>query len=466
MAEKRVLVLGLDCATPQLVFDRWSDRLPHLASLMQRGMYGLLRSCIPPTTVPAWSCMMSGKHPGTLGCYGFRNRSDYSYDGLSFATSKAIRDDRVWDILSRAQRKVILVGIPQTYPPKPVNGLMVTCFLTPDTSCRYTHPPELAREIQAAVGDYMLDVKNFRTEDKAALLEQIYAMTRQRFTLFKHFLRTKPWDFAMLVDMGIDRVHHGFWKYMDPEHPKHEQGSPYAQAVFNYYRFLDEQIGDVLKTVDDRTVILVVSDHGARTMQGGFCINEWLIRENYLAIADKPAGVVPLSKATIDWPRTRAWGEGGYSARLFMNVRGREPQGCIPRADYERVRTEIKRKLEATTDNRGTPLGTRVFRPEDVYAKINGIPPDLIVYFGDLAWRSIGSIGLNTLHTFENDLGPDDANHAEDGIFIMVDPEHRTAPRQHRSSGFSIVDIAPTILNLLGLPVPPDMEGGSISCDS
>lgn len=463
MPGKKVLVLGLDCATPQLVFDRWSARLPHLASLIQRGMYGPLRSCIPPITVPAWSCMMSGKDPGTLGCYGFRNRCDYSYDGLSFATSKAIRDDRVWDILSRAHRKVILVGIPQTYPPTPVNGLMVSCFLTPDTSCRYTYPQELAGEIQATVGEYMLDVKNFRTEDKAGLLEQIYEMTGKRFTLFKHFLRTKPWDFAMIVEMGIDRVHHGFWKYMDPQHPKYERGSPYAETIFNYYRFLDEQIGDILKMVDERTVILVVSDHGARAMQGGFCINEWLIRENYLAISEKPDGVVPLSKAKIDWARTLAWAEGGYYSRLFMNVQGREPQGCIPRPDYERVRSEIRKKLEATTDSRGNPLGTRAFRPEDVYSTINGVAPDLIVYFGDLAWRSIGSIGLNTLHTFENDMGADDANHAEDGIFIMLDPGHRGIPQQNGKTGISIVDIAPTILNLLGLPVPPDMEGRVIN---
>jgi len=463
MPGKKVLVFGLDCATPQLVFDQWSARLPHLASLMQRGMYGLLRSCVPPITIPAWSCMMSGKHPGTLGCYGFRNRCDYSYDGLSFATSKAIRDDRVWDILSRARQQVILVGIPQTYPPTPVNGLMVSCFLTPDTSCQYTHPPELAREIQETVGDYLLDVKNFRTEDKAALLEQIYEMTGKRFALFKHFLRTKPWDFAMIVEMGIDRVHHGFWKYMDTAHPKHEQESPYAQAVFNYYRFLDEQIGNIVQTLDDRTVILVVSDHGAQTMRGGFCINEWLIREKYLVIAEKPDGVIHLNRAKIDWSRTQVWAEGGYYARLFMNVQGREPQGCIPRSDYERVRGELKRKLEETTDNRGKPLGTRVFRPEDVYAKINGIPPDLFVYFGDLAWRSIGSIGLNSLHTFENDLGPDDANHAEDGIFIMVDPGCRGVSRQQRRTGVSIVDIAPTILDALGLPVPPDMEGSVIN---
>ena len=461
MADKKVLIIGLDCATPQLVFDKWAAQLPAIASLMNRGSYGLLRSCVPPITVPAWSCMMSGKSPGALGCYGFRNRSDHSYEGLAFATSRAIKDDRVWDILSRAGKKVILVGVPQTYPPTPVNGLMVTCFLTPDTSCQYTYPRELAAEIKACVGDYILDVDDYRTENKEQILSQIYEMTEKRFSLFKHFLQTKPWDFAMMVEMGIDRMHHGFWKYMDPEHPKYEPGSKFENAIFDYYKFVDGKIADLLTAADDSATVLIVSDHGARTMKGGFCINEWLMREGYLAIAEKPAKPLPIGKVKMDWPKTMAWGEGGYYSRLFLNVKGREPQGAIEPGDYERVRTELIEKLEATRDENSRLIGTRVFRPQDVYTEINGVPPDLIVYLGNLAWRSIGSIGLGVLYTFENDMGPDDANHAQDGIFIMHDPQQQTGSPVKRD-GLNITDIAPTVLKLLGLPTPAGMEGKAI----
>jgi len=460
MADRKVLIIGLDCATPQFVFDEWADQLPAIASLMNRGSHGLLRSCVPPITVPAWSCMMSGKSPGTLGCYGFRNRSDYSYEGMSFATSRAIKEDRVWDILSRAGKKVILVGVPQTYPPTPVNGLMVTCFLTPDTSCQYTHPRELAAEIKACVGDYMLDVDDFRSDNKEQVLAQIYEMTEKRFGLFKHFLQTKPWDFAMMVEMGVDRMHHGFWKYMDSEHPKHEQGSKFKDAIFEYYKYIDAKIADLLTAVDENTVVFIVSDHGARTMKGGFCINEWLMREGYLTIAEKPEKPMPIGKVKIDWQKTMAWGEGGYYSRLFLNVKGREPQGCIDPGDYERVRAELIKKLEATRDENGRLIGTRVFRPQDIYSEINGVPPDMIVYFGNLAWRSIGSIGLGVLHTFENDMGSDDANHAQDGIFIMCDRQ-QACPSVKRE-GLNITDIAPTVLHLLGLPVPADMEGKAI----
>ena len=110
MSERKVIVLGLDCATPQLVFDRWAHELPALSWLMQNGVYGPLKSCIPPITIPAWLSMMTGKDPGQLGCYGFRNRSDYSYQGLSFATSKMVTAATVWDILGREQKQVILLG--------------------------------------------------------------------------------------------------------------------------------------------------------------------------------------------------------------------------------------------------------------------------------------------------------------------------------------------------------------------
>src|SRR5210317_1929761 len=107
MKDKRVMVIGLDCLAPQFVLDRWVDQLPNIKSLLSKSAYGPLKSCVPPITVPAWACMTTSKNPGTLGIYGFRNRFDYSYDGLSIASSKAIKEDRVWDILSQAGKKVI-----------------------------------------------------------------------------------------------------------------------------------------------------------------------------------------------------------------------------------------------------------------------------------------------------------------------------------------------------------------------
>src|SRR5215469_10491794 len=165
-ARKRVMVIGLDCAAPELVFDRRLNDLPNLKSICRSGLHGLLRSCDPPITVPAWSVMMSSKSPGRLGVYGFRNRADYSYNRYSIANSLAIKEDRLWDILSRSGKRSIVIGVPGTYPPRALNGLMVTDFLAPDTTCEYTHPPQLKQEIERLVGEYILDVRDFRSGNK------------------------------------------------------------------------------------------------------------------------------------------------------------------------------------------------------------------------------------------------------------------------------------------------------------
>ncbi|MEX0817640.1 MAG: alkaline phosphatase family protein [Gaiellales bacterium] len=456
---KRVLVLGLDCAAPQLVFGPWRDELPTIRDLTDRGAWGVLRSCDPPITVPAWSSMTSSRSPGALGFYGFRNRRDHSYDALSFADSRAVRVPRVWDLLSARGRPVVVLGVPQTYPVSRVNGVMVSCFLTPDTeTSQYTYPAELKEEIEGLVGRYMVDVPDFRTDDKERLLADIEEMTEKRFRVAEHLAETRPWDLFFLVEMGTDRIHHGFWRFGDPEHRLYEQGNRYEHAMLDYYRALDGKLGRLMRFADDDTAVLVVSDHGAKRMDGGICVNEWLRREGYLVLREEPEAAVRLTPDMIDWPRTTAWGEGGYYSRVFLNVEGREPEGTVTPDDYERVRGELKEKLEALGDDEGRPIGTVAHRPEDLYDEQNGIPPDLLVYFGDLYWRSVGQVGTGTVHVFENDTGPDDANHAHEGLYILAAegvPAGEGPTRDLR-------DIAPTILELLGEPVPADMEGRSL----
>lgn len=455
---RKILVIGLDCATPQLVFERWVDELPHIKKVMAQGVYGQLESTIPPITVPAWTSMMSGKSPGVLGFYGFRNRKNYSYDEMYFATSRAVKEDRVWDILSRVGKRSILVGVPQTYPPRPLNGLMISGFLAPDTDSQYTYPAELKKEIESQVGEYILDVKKFRTEDKDYLIRQIYQMTENRFQVVDYLMKSKEWDFFMFVEMGIDRIHHGLWKYFDERHPKYQSDSPYRDVLREYYRYVDDQVGRLLSKVDDDTVVFIVSDHGAQRMDGGICINEWLIREGYLRLKSRPDEISPLAHDNIDWPRTKAWGSGGYYGRLFLNVKGREPQGVVEPQDYEQVRDELIAKLEAIEDEEGANINTRVFKPQEIYPQVRNVAPDLIIYFGNLAWRSVGSVGFDDIRTFENDTGPDDANHSQHGIFVMSNSG--LAPGE--ISGLHVMDMAPTVLRLFDVPIPEDMEGNSI----
>jgi len=453
---RKVLIIGLDCAPPDLVFEKWKNDLPVLRGLMEKGVYGPLKSTDPPITIPAWTSMVTSKNPGRLGLYGIRNRLDYSYDKMIFANSLLVKEDTLWDILSRHEKKVALLGVPQTYPPKSVNGHMITCFLTPDTNSNYTYPESLKGEIRSWVGEYLLDVDNFRTEEKDKLLEQIYEMTEKQFKVALHLLREKEWDFFMMVEMGVDRIHHGFWKFHDPKHIKYEPGSKYENAIRDYYLYVDRNVGELLSHIDSETTVLVVSDHGAKAMVGGVCVNEWLMQKGYLHLKEKPAGVIPFGKAKVDWKRTMAWGEGGYYSRIFLNVKGREPEGVIDPSDYERIREDLRKALEAITDDQGINIGTKVYKPEEIYSEVRRIPPDMIVYFGNLSWRSVGSVGLGSILTFENDTGPDDANHDTHGIFIMGGG---SVMARGLREGLNLLDVAPTVLNLMGVDIPGDMEG-------
>ena len=456
---KRVMIIGLDCAEPSLVLGRFRDQLPTLSALADAGAYGRLESVVPPITVPAWSCMMSSRTPGDLGIYGFRNRADHSYDGLFIANGAAVKEPRLWDILGRRGLRSIVLGVPGTFPVRPLNGVMVSCFLTPSTQSQYTFPPALRNEVEDVVGEYLFDCTEFRTEDKDDLLRQIYEMTDRRFKLADHFLSTKPWELFAMVEMGTDRIHHGFWKDMDPAHRKHVPDGAHERAILDYHVHVDSLLGDLLRHADDETAVLVVSDHGAKRMDGGIRINEWLRQEGLLSLQREPEDRSSTRDCGIDWPRTRVWAEGGYYSRVFLNVEGREPEGTIPAADYERFRDELIERISAIPDELGRPIPTKVFRPEDVYPEINGVAPDLIVHFGDLYWRAVGTVGGDEgIYTFDNDTGPDDANHAQHGMFILRAPGVEPGLRE----GAHLLDVAPTVLELLGQPVPQAMRGASL----
>ncbi|MDX2215792.1 MAG: alkaline phosphatase family protein [Oculatellaceae cyanobacterium bins.114] len=453
----RLIIIGLDCMEPSLVFDQWRSDLPNLSRLMATGSYGRLESSIPAITVPAWSCMMSGRDPGELGIYGFRNRADRTYGKMAIADGRAVKFPRLWDVLGEAGWTVAVLSVPGTSPPYAVNGSLVSCFLTPNTDTPYTHPPQLAAQINAWMPDFLLDVPHFRSDEKERILKNIYSLCDQRFTLAEKLLAQDSPDFLMLVDMGVDRIHHSFWKPMDPRHPQYEPNSPYANAIHDYYCYVDRRVGELLAQCSDETAVLVVSDHGARPLMGGICVNEWLIKEGYLTLKATPSEPKSLDEVEVDWSRTKAWGAGGYYGRIFLNVQGREPQGTIPIAEYEKERSQLAEKLVTIPDPNGNPLNNRVFKPQQIYQKVRGVAPDLIAYFEELAWRSVGTVGSGTLHTLDNDTGPDDANHAPFGLMIFHDPKN---PKNgQRLEGAQLYDILPTLLSRYEIKPPVGLRG-------
>ena len=456
---RKALLIGLDCAAPDLLFNRFADKLPNFRRMMEKGVYGKLESSDPPITIPAWTVMASSRSPGFLGLYGFRHRRDNSYKDIWIASSRRVRAKRIWDCVAEAGGKSCLVGVPPSYPPFPVEGWLVGGFITPDTNRNYTYPEELAREIKEVVGEYLVDVE-FRIEDKRSLVKDLFEMTEKHFEVVKHLMRTRDWSFFMFVEIGLDRIHHAFWKYFDENHSLHVPGSEFEGVMEDYYVLLDEKVGELLELLDDDTIVFVASDHGGKPMKGAFCVNTWLEKQGLLKLKRPVEKVVRLNDADVDWENTVAWGWGGYYARIFLNLKGREEHGVVDPRDYERVRDDIAERLRSIRGPDGEEWDTKVLKPEEIYPECQGDPPDLMVYFDDLYWRSAGTMGQGDLYLPENDTGPDDAVHDMMGLYVYYDPRRDLGGRVE---DLNILDVAPTLMRAMGLRVPADMEGSPLS---
>jgi predicted AlkP superfamily phosphohydrolase/phosphomutase len=253
---------------------------------------------------------------------------------------------------------------------------------------------------------------------------------------------------------------------MDAEHVLYAgAGNPFRNAIHEYYKYVDSLVGDLLEFADASTRVLIVSDHGAKRMDGAIALNEWLVQKGYLTLKRYPTEPTRFDELEIDWPRTKAWGEGGYYGRVCLNIEGREPQGAVPKNEYDALRRKLKEELEDLGDAEGRSIGTRVVLSEEAYKETRNIAPDLSVFFGDLYWRSSGMVGGGKIHSKENDTGPDGANHNWDGILLMAVGNDlgrgggtHVAPVQ----GMRIYDVAPTVLGAFKISRLPQMQGRPI----
>ncbi len=421
--DEKLFVLGLDCAPPRILYEDMRGELENLESIMayKQG----LRSTHPPITIPAWISMATGKLPGELGLYGFRHRRLGSYNEMYIANSTLVRGKTVWARIGEEGGRSIVVGVPPTYPPKPMKGWLITDFITPGPEKNYTWPRSLKTEVERLLGHpYIFDVA-FRSHDKDRIKRDLWRMTEAQFKVLRHLVKTKNWSFAFYVLIGTDRLHHAFWKFYDPSHPKYTGPNKYEDVIPEYYRLVDRLLGELLELVPRGTKWVVVSDHGAKAMKGAFAINEWLIQEGLLYLRKKPeAPGSDLRPDMIDWDKTLVWGWGGYYARLFLNIKGREPNGVLDPEEVPGFIEDLKKKLRSIRGPNGEAWDTLVYEPRELYPVVRGDPPDLMVYLDNLSWRSAGTIGWDTPYLEENDRGPDDAVHDWIGVFATNVEEH------------------------------------------
>ena len=493
-ASNRVLVIGLDGATFDLLLPWFEEGfLPHIADIWSRSAYGPLRSTIPPITASAWASFQTGVNPGKHGLFDFTEYRPGSYE-TPFVNAQSMKAEPLWGVLSRHGKRVVVINCPMTYPPRPVNGVLISGLLTPSTKVEFTHPPGLYQELIREIEDYQIfvPVQASLYLGTRKFVDRLRHATRKRAEAALFLMRRTDWDFFMVHFQSPDVLQHSLWSHLDPFHPGyHAVDSETRKYVQGYYRELDSLVGSVVEEAGDNATTILMSDHGFGPALKRFYVNQWLADEGLLTLradslhkraldnledvlrrADflklRRRMIPPYSKqetlvrrftqeSLIDWTTTSAFALPCASVmRLQINVRGREPMGVVePGAAYDRLRDDIAgRLLQVRDPATARPIVEQVFKREEIYSgPALELMPDLVAQPLD---------GYQIATRFKNGLlfGPlaEDftGNHRMDGILIMAGQHILTG---HRIDTAEIVDLFPTILYLLDTAAPPGLDG-------
>src|SRR3989344_4182940 len=337
----KVLVYGIDGAPPELIFGEWLGELPNIKALMEKGCYARMNSTIPPATIIAWSAFASGKDASQIGVFGHTIR-DEKTNKTHLVNSSHVKTSRIWDILGKHSKKSIILNVPLTYPVKPINGIMVSGFLTPSIESRCAYPEGVKEKIKklgnTEIYFDVAELAGYKDMDINELLKKTYEMTEMQAGLLKELAANEEWDFLMQVFIGTDRLQHMLWGHFDKTHRRFIKNSPHKNALKDYYKYLDKNLGETLKLLDKDTVVIVTSDHGMTKQEGKININNWLIEKGYLVLKDWFKEEINHNKCKInfegiDWEKTTAYATGAYHARIFINRKKTE--------DYEKTREKL-----------------------------------------------------------------------------------------------------------------------------
>jgi predicted AlkP superfamily phosphohydrolase/phosphomutase len=494
----KVLVIGLDGATLDLI-GPWADdgKLPHLSRLMREGVSGGLRSTVPPVTGPAWTSFMTGKGPGKHGIYHFRtyDLTKYSCYDETLVTSRRFARDTIFKILSNAGRRVASLAVPMTFPPFEVNGVMLAGYPAPKKRAAYTYPPELADKFAHI---------SFGSEYPCSLPERIvYAtsMVQDLTASSLELMDEQSYDLLMVTFTNTDMANHFFRKYMDRDYVGYDpQGAEdYGNVLLEQYQLADEGVGRLVQRAGDDATVVIVSDHGSGVHATRyFHTNSWLGSKGWLQTkkglsvsrartarallesirmrAPKVRDVVKRTfpnsvkarissglqgASAIDWAETKA-----YRVPMFyfvegieINLKGRQPQGTVlPGQEYEELRSQIISELVAVRDpDTGKQVASKVMRREEEYSgPFASNAPDIVAFYdhdyaggANPAGPLFGPVESYTLEEWSG-------LHRMNGTLILRGPHVRQG---WQIQDAQITDVAPTILYLLGMPVPSDMDG-------
>ncbi len=518
MMSKKVIIIGLDGATFE-VLHPWIEagHLPHLKAMLAEGVSGELRSCVPPVTAPAWTSFMTGKNPGKHGVFDFVVQDQGSYQ-FHPVNSRYRHSKVLWEVIGHQGGRVAVLNVPMTHPPYPVNGALISDFLLATGKGGRSHPPELITEIEERFGPYPSDavlpyfvISQADDDIKRFLLEYQQAL-EYKFGVTHVLLDQLDPDFLMLHLYGNDQICHWLWHLLDPTHPQYEkaQSERILESILQYYRAFDAGIGALRDRLDEETSLFVISDHGFGPVYKAIDLNTWLYREGYLALKPGAAtrlrrllwdiGLTPnsfsflsrnwlskqlakfargfvkdasqggvdrvmqahnmaqllLSFNDIDWSRTMAFSPFGFG-QIRINVRGTWAHGCVaPGVEYERLKQEIAERLRATRDpETGEILDAEVVTKDEIYqGDYFDVAPDIFFVPVNAKYRP-KSAGFTSNRVISPFLGMTGIHKMNGMLLAQGAPLKRGA----QIRGAEIIDLFPTLLYLMGLTIPDDVDG-------
>ncbi len=436
----RVCLIGLDC-TPHSLLQRMirDGVMPNVAELVGDGSLRRVNSVYPWVSSVAWSSFMTGQNPGKHGIFGFIDR-DPSTLKTFVPTARHMKSRTLWEILGDAGKRVVVVNVPVTYPPKPVNGVLISGFLSPRLE-KAVHPPSLLPKLQQL--GYRIDSDPWLArQSREKAWPDLWDALEKRTKTLLYLLDHEPWDFFMGLIMETDRLHHFWLELMERDDPV------WAPKFFELYRYVDDFIGQVRERLDENTTLMLMSDHGICSIKKEIFYNCWLHDAGYLRYSKPPDEIKGPDLQAVH-PDSVAYSMD--PGRIFINLKGREKHGSVDPADYERVRDEIAAAAEALTDpDSGEKLVQRAYRREELYsgpyleqaadlilAPVDGYDPKGALWKPHFTHKDQAMVGM---HTY-------------DDAFLYV-PNHSLP-----TDGLSILDMMPTILQLLDVPLPPGLDG-------
>ena len=486
----KAMVIGLDGATFRILDPLMeAGFMPSLEEAMGKGARGELLSTIPPVTALAWPSFFTGKNAGKHGLLGWQERLNEEFK-RPWISARKIDGPKLWHILNQEGFRTCVVNVPVTYPPEPLDGVMVSGMLTPGLQSEFTYPPDLREALLAAVPGYQIDVDVQHTarnsEDPNAvsrLLSEALAATRARGEGIRWLLEREDPDMAAVVFEMPDRLQHVLWRYIEslPASSAGSADGPALQAeLLDCYQALDEQIGFLTDRLSREAYLILMSDHGFGVLETLVHINEWLAARGWLAY-DRyrtggreilrrvgrflepwlPSSIMQRGRqtlpklGTLDWARTQAYAGLPSEYGIFLNLQGREPAGIVKEADYADLRDRIIEALREWRDPRqDKTIMKRVYRREEIYhGPYVAAAPDIVFELQP---------GYKVSHLpFQGDLVQDVSHqphgfHEREGIFAISGPG---IPSETKIAGSAIEDVMPTLLYALGLPIPDDLDG-------